>query len=135
MISLEIFSIFNVVFNGLFAISFLLACFTFVAFTSYLFTWKHDQDKVFRFIFSDFINPDDGIKNSLGALGAYISHYFFFNAIGISSFFIPFMLFYTSFKFLLRKYKFPGNFRGFRTKITKNQVFISYLGVGRCLNS
>ena len=80
---------------SLFAISFLLACFTFVAFTSYLFTWKNDQDKVFRFIFSDFINPDDGIKNSLGALGAYISHYFFFNAIGISSFFIPFILFYT----------------------------------------
>ena len=63
---------------SLFAISFLLACFTFVAFTSYLFTWKSDQDKVFRFIFSDFINPDGGIKNSLGALGAYISHYFFF---------------------------------------------------------
>ena len=62
----------------------LLASFTLIAFLSYLFTWKLDQDKVVMFVLSDFLNPDNQIQNALGGLGAYISHFFIFKAVGLS---------------------------------------------------
>ncbi len=64
----------------------LSAFFLFVAFTSYLFTWRQDQDKVFQgfssFLFGDSIKS----ANLLGKIGAYISHIFFYKGFGLSSY-------------------------------------------------
>jgi S-DNA-T family DNA segregation ATPase FtsK/SpoIIIE len=65
----------------------LVSFFLFIAFASYLFTWKEDQDKVFRGI--EVLFPSEEIKtaNLLGNIGAYISHQFFYNGFGVASFF------------------------------------------------
>ena len=70
------------------AVFLLLAIFLFIAFTSYLFTWRIDQDKVFRGI--SVLSPTADVKtaNLLGNLGAYISHLFFFNGFGLASYFL-----------------------------------------------
>lgn len=64
----------------------LIAFFLIIAFTSYLFTWRQDQDKVLQG-FSAFIFGDD-IKaaNLLGRIGAYISHLFFYKGFGLASY-------------------------------------------------
>ena len=78
-----------------------MACvYLFIAFLSYLFTWKIDQDKVEGANFLDFVftkQPFE-IKNWLGKLGAIVSHRFIFNGFGFMSFLIPFYLFLVSFK-------------------------------------
>lgn len=67
-------------------VSLLVSLFLFIAFTSYLFTWREDQDKVFRG--ASILWPSAGVKtiNLLGNIGAYISHQFFYNAFGLASF-------------------------------------------------
>ena len=68
------------------AVLLLLAVFLFIAFTSYLFTWKEDQDKVFHG--ASILLPSSAVKvtNLLGNLGALISHQFFFNGFGVASY-------------------------------------------------
>ena len=58
-------------------LSYIIAVFLFIAFVSYLFTWKEDQDIVFR---GARILMDDDVKasNLLGRFGAYISHFFIY---------------------------------------------------------
>lgn len=70
------------------AIALLIAAFSFVAFISYLFTWKDDQSKLVNqgasILWSGSNVPT---KNLLGNLGAYISYQFFNNGFGLASFF------------------------------------------------
>jgi DNA segregation ATPase FtsK/SpoIIIE, S-DNA-T family len=68
------------------AFALLISLFLFIAFASYLFTWKEDQDKVFRG--AAILLPGEDVKttNLLGNLGAYISHLFFFKGFGAASF-------------------------------------------------
>ena len=68
------------------AFSILISLFLFIAFASYLFTWKEDQDKVFRG--AAILLPSEDVKttNLLGNLGAYISHLFFYKGFGAASF-------------------------------------------------
>lgn len=66
----------------------LVSVFLFIAFTSYCFTWKEDQDKVFKFGASIFSTEDVKVKNLLGILGAYTSHNFIYNGFGVASFLI-----------------------------------------------
>jgi len=63
----------------------LIAVFLFIAFVSYLFTWKEDQDIVFK---GPRILMDDDVKasNLLGRFGAFISHFFIYKGFGIASF-------------------------------------------------
>ncbi|MEO5999877.1 MAG: DNA translocase FtsK [Chitinophagaceae bacterium] len=65
----------------------LIAVFLFIAFTSYLFTWKQDQDKAkapnAAILFDTHYSK---VENLLGNLGAYVSHQFFFNGFGVASF-------------------------------------------------
>jgi len=68
------------------AISLLVAFFLFFAFVSYLFTWDEDQDQVFREGAGILMPNDLKIANLLGALGAYVSHLFFYKGFGIASF-------------------------------------------------
>jgi S-DNA-T family DNA segregation ATPase FtsK/SpoIIIE len=61
-----------------------------VAFISYLFTWKADQDKVLMYSWSIIFDGDLTVTNWLGRLGAFISNTFMYWGFGVSSFlFIP----------------------------------------------
>lgn len=63
-----------------------IALFLFIAFTSYLFTWTEDQDKI-RNIGIRVLMPNElEISNQLGSLGAYIAFVFFEYGFGIASY-------------------------------------------------
>ncbi len=56
-----------------------------VAFTSYFFTWKADQDKVLLHSWNMLFNSEVTVQNWLGRLGAIISNGFFYWGFGIPS--------------------------------------------------
>lgn len=64
----------------------LIAIYLFIAFISYLSTWKADQKIVSNDFSNVFFNEPGEVHNLLGRLGAYTSHLFFFNGVGIASF-------------------------------------------------
>ncbi len=64
----------------------LIAFLLFIAFTSYLFTWEEDQDKVFKAGNSLFWGTDVKVNNLLGTLGAFLSHFFIYKGFGVASF-------------------------------------------------
>lgn len=64
----------------------LLTVFLFISFTSYLFTWQEDQDKVQQFGVRIFSTDDVRVNNLLGVLGAYISHTLWYNGFGLASY-------------------------------------------------
>jgi S-DNA-T family DNA segregation ATPase FtsK/SpoIIIE len=66
----------------------LIALFLFISFISYFFTWKEDQDKVFKGASSILFDNNVKVANLLGRLGAYISHFFIYRGFGIASLFI-----------------------------------------------
>ncbi len=68
------------------SVSLLTTIFLFVAFTSYLFTWQEDQDKVHQFGIKIFATNDVQVHNLLGVLGAYIAHIFIYKGFGIASY-------------------------------------------------
>ncbi len=68
------------------SICLLLTVFLFISFTSYLFTWQEDQDKVQQLGVSIFATDDIKVNNLLGVLGAYISHTLWYNGFGIASY-------------------------------------------------
>ena len=70
----------------------LLASFLFVAFTSYLFTWYIDQDKVLRFSWDLLFQNNVEAANLLGRFGAIVSNMFFYWGIGIASFVLVYLL-------------------------------------------
>ncbi len=70
----------------------LMALFLFIAFTSYMFTWQEDQDKVYQFGIKIFATDDVRVTNLLGVLGAYVAHIFIYKGFGIAAY-----LFCTSF--------------------------------------
>ncbi|HYH14738.1 MAG TPA: DNA translocase FtsK [Flavisolibacter sp.] len=66
-------------------VSLLISIFLFIAFVSYFFTWKEDQDKVLHND-SDFLGENEiRVSNLLGRLGAYISHFFIYRGFGVAS--------------------------------------------------
>jgi S-DNA-T family DNA segregation ATPase FtsK/SpoIIIE len=69
------------------AVFLLLAIFLFLAFTSYLLTWKDDQNMVFHGGWH-VLMPSYGVKasNLLGNLGALVSHLFFYKGFGLASY-------------------------------------------------
>lgn len=69
--------------TGLFFI--LLSFYLGIAFISYLYSWKYDQDKVLHFTWSSFFEPGLTVKNWLGRLGAYVSNMFFYYGFGLPS--------------------------------------------------
>jgi DNA segregation ATPase FtsK/SpoIIIE, S-DNA-T family len=67
-----------------------LALYLVIAFTSYLFTWQIDQDRVLRHSWGLLLKGDVEMANWLGRLGAIISNMFIYWGFGLSSFiFIP----------------------------------------------
>ena len=65
------------------AVFLLIAIFLCIAFISYFFTWKEDQDKVFRggLLFDNEVK----VSNLLGRLGAVVSHFFIYKGFGVAS--------------------------------------------------
>lgn len=69
-----------------------LSFYFFIAFTSYLFTWKNDHDIVFHFSWDMFL-ADVQVDNWLGRLGAFLSDSIIYWGFGISSFGIIYLLY------------------------------------------
>ncbi|MDB5251352.1 MAG: translocase FtsK [Flaviaesturariibacter sp.] len=68
-------------------VSLLVSIFLFIAFVSYFFTWKEDQDRVLNNDASFLWDSDNTnrVSNLLGRLGAYVSHFFIYRGFGIAS--------------------------------------------------
>ena len=71
---------------------FFFAIYLFVAFVSYCFTWKIDQDSVFIHSWGILFVKEVSMENWLGRLGAVISHKFFYWGFGLSSFIFIYFL-------------------------------------------
>ena len=71
----------------------LIALYIFIAFVSYLFTWKADQDAVLSLSWSILFDGTVTVENWLGRFGAVVSNLFFYWGFGIGSLlFIPMLL-------------------------------------------
>ncbi len=68
-----------------------LALYTFIAFTSYLFTWQLDQDIVLRFNWGLLLESEAEIANWLGRLGAIVSNMFFYWGFGLASYLLVYL--------------------------------------------
>jgi DNA segregation ATPase FtsK/SpoIIIE, S-DNA-T family len=81
----------------------LLSLYCFLAFTSYLFTWQDDQDKVFRYSASLLFMDSDTVKveNMLGRLGAFTAHWFFYKGFGIASYLFCYLFFLLGINFIV----------------------------------
>ena len=83
----------------------LISIFLFVAFGSYILTWEEDQS-IFRNVDSHWgqlFNSEVNAENSLGRLGAIVSHQFFYRWFGIGSFLFIFLFFVSGFNLLFQK--------------------------------
>jgi len=94
------------------------ASYLFIAFTSYIFTWQIDQDKVQGFSFATLFAGDFVTANWLGRLGAIVSNAFFYWGIGLSSFIVPVMMAYYGIRKLAP------------TKLAAIPNFVGYLVIG-----
>jgi len=81
----------------------LLGILFFIAFTSYLFTWDEDQDKVYHEGYKLLIASDTKVANLMGTFGAYISHFFIFKGFGIASYLICSFFFVIGFNLFFGK--------------------------------
>jgi DNA segregation ATPase FtsK/SpoIIIE, S-DNA-T family len=68
-----------------------LALYLFIACTSYIFTWRDDQDKVWQFSMG-LVFEDIEVSNHLGRLGAVVSHFFMYWLFGVPSFLIIYLM-------------------------------------------
>ena len=84
------------------AVFLLIALFLFIAFTSYLFTWKEDFG-VARQGLSTLFGNDEPVKNLLGRFGAIVSHFFIYKAFGIASYLFCTFFFVVGVNLLLRR--------------------------------
>lgn len=71
----------------------LLSVFMVIGFISYFFTWKEDQDKVLEFSWRLIFSREVVVSNALGRLGALMSHFFFYDLVGVCSFFVAYFTF------------------------------------------
>jgi DNA segregation ATPase FtsK/SpoIIIE, S-DNA-T family len=81
----------------------LTGAFLFIAFTSYLFTWDEDQDKVMQHGTRFLVAEDVKAANLLGRLGALTAHFFIYKAFGVASFLICTFFFIVGINLLLGK--------------------------------
>ncbi len=58
----------------------------FIAFTSYLFTWQEDQDKVFNEGYKLLLGSSSKLANLMGSFGAIISHLLIFKGFGVAAY-------------------------------------------------
>jgi S-DNA-T family DNA segregation ATPase FtsK/SpoIIIE len=80
---------------------FIVTPYLFTAFTSYLFTWQADQNKVMNG-FSLLFDQSTEVNNLLGKFGALVSHAFIHKAFGVSSYLLVFLSLVAGLKILFR---------------------------------
>ncbi len=85
------------------AVLLMLCFFFFIAFTSYLFTWREDYDIVQTKGISILAPNEFPITNLLGSFGAYVSHLFIYRGFGLASFLFCSFLFVTGVNLLFNK--------------------------------
>ncbi|OAV44971.1 DNA translocase FtsK [Lewinella sp. 4G2] len=81
----------------------LMAVYLGVAFISYLFTWKVDQDRVLRFSWKLLLNDGPTVDNWLGRLGAFLSNFWMYFLFGVPSFGVVYLLWKLGLNFLRRR--------------------------------
>lgn len=64
----------------------LISLLLFISFTSYLFTWQEDQDKVLKNAGNYLLSDDATASNLLGRAGAWMAHLFFYQSFGVASY-------------------------------------------------
>ncbi|MBX2817558.1 MAG: DNA translocase FtsK [Saprospiraceae bacterium] len=97
----------------------LMAIYLLLAFTSYLTSWSLDQDKVHEAGWSLLLEDSTVIHNWLGALGAVVSHKFFFLGAGLASFVLVLPLLKLAHKLFTEV-----PWKGFRTALQYSLVFV-----------
>ncbi len=95
-----------------------LSIFMLLALTSYFFSWKFDQDKLFYHWNDILFNPELRVKNWLGKLGAVTGHLLVYKWFGVAAFIIPYLTAILGLKILLPQIKFPV------TKSFKHAAFL-----------
>ncbi|MBS1601349.1 MAG: DNA translocase FtsK 4TM domain-containing protein, partial [Bacteroidetes bacterium] len=114
------------------ALFLLMAVFLFIAFTSYLFTWKEDQDKVFQG--ASILWPGSHVKvaNLLGNLGALISHDFFYKGFGLASYLFCSFFFIVGVNLLFKRriFSIPRNLRYVLTGLLFFSVAFAFITQG-----
>jgi S-DNA-T family DNA segregation ATPase FtsK/SpoIIIE len=81
----------------------LIAVLLFISFTSYLFTWKQDQDKVLGNASGFLFDEELQVENLLGRTGAWLAHLFFYKAFGVSAYLVCSLFFVAGVNFLFGK--------------------------------
>lgn len=93
----------NVTFQRITGSFFILtSAYLLIAFTSFIFTWHADQDKLTGSWTELLFNPDVLVENWLGKVGAIISHQFIHNWFGMPSFLFVLLSFMIGFRILFR---------------------------------
>ena len=87
----------------------LFSAYLLISFTSFMFTWKTDQDKLFGSRWELITNNEIIVDNWLGKFGAIVSHQFMHEWFGISSFGIVLLSFLLGFKILFKINLLPLN--------------------------
>ncbi len=82
----------------------LFAIFLLISMLSYFFNWQQDQSQL-----TNFSNGGSSVQNSLGKVGASISHFMVYDGFGIAALTMPFLLFFSGILIFLK-----GNFRRMR---------------------
>jgi DNA segregation ATPase FtsK/SpoIIIE, S-DNA-T family len=80
----------------------LLSVYIFIAFISFIFTWKQDQSVIAGSWWNLFTDSSIKVENWLGKLGAILSHTFIHKWFGVSSFFFVLLFFITGFRILFK---------------------------------
>lgn len=98
----------NPKFSRVVGLGFLLfAAYLLIALTSFLFTWKADQDVLFNSWSEIILNPDIRVENWLGKLGAILSHAFIHESFGIAAFIFVAFSFLLGFRVLFKTHLIP----------------------------
>lgn len=84
----------------------LASLFLVVAFTSFLFTWRADQDLMSRG-WGEIFSPELGVENWLGKLGAITAHRFIHTWFGIAAYLLPLWAFLGGVRVLLGSWLLP----------------------------
>ncbi len=84
------------------AVFLLIAVFLFIAFVSYLFTWKEDYSIASQGM-GALLDDDKKVNNLLGRFGAVVSHFFIYKAFGLASFLICTFFFVVGVNLLYRQ--------------------------------
>lgn len=76
--------------------------FTIISLSSYLFTWKIDQDKLAESWSNIIFNNEILLENWMGKFGGLLAHQFIYAGFGISSFIFAFVFFVLGFRILFK---------------------------------